>query len=138
RNHGSVKRTYKCAVSCTGEWAYFITGGAPSVPGVLGIIARLISRCNVVFQRELSVKMELIPTNNEIIYIDPSSDPYTCVGESHACLIGQVQDNLDDVYPGGVGYDIGHVFCTTPGGLALLQAVCGSDKASGVSGVMGA
>lgn len=137
RSHGNVKRIYRCAISCTGEWAYFITGGAPSVPGVLSIIASLISRCNVVFQRELSMKLELIPTNNEIIYIDPGSDPYTCTGESHDCLIGQVQDNLDEEYPGGVGYDIGHIFCTNPGGLAQLQAVCGNGKGSGVSGVMG-
>lgn len=133
--HGSQRRTYRAAISCTGEWAYMITGGAPSIPGVLSAIATIINRCNGVFQRELSIKLELIPTNNEIIYIDPGSDPYTCVGESHECLINQVQDNLNAVYPGGVGYDIGHIFCSTGGGLAQVGVVCRNSKAKGVSGV---
>ncbi len=134
--NGSVKRIYKCAVSCTGEWANMITGGAPSMPAVMSAIASVINRANGVFQRELSVKMELIPNNNEVVYIDPDSDPYTCPGETHECLIDQVQSNLDAVYPSPTTYDIGHIFCTTGGGLAQLQAVCQSGgKGSGVSGV---
>lgn len=134
RANGSIKRTYRAAISCTGEWANMITGGAPSVPSVLSAMATIMNRCNGVFQRELSVKMEIIANNNEIVYIDPASDPYTCVGESHDCLIDQVKSNLDDVLPVN-SYDIGHIFCTTGGGLAQLNAVCGSGKARGVSGV---
>lgn len=136
KSNGAVKRTYRLAVSCTGEWASMITGGAPSMTAVLGVMSSVINRCNGVFQRELSVKMELITQNNEVVYLDAASDPYSCPGETHDCLIDQVQDAMDVEFPGATNYDIGHIFCTTGGGLAQLYSVCATGtQARGVSGV---
>lgn len=133
RSHGSNRKTYKLAVACTGEWAASITGGMPSVPAVMSAIVTLVNRCNGFFQREIAVKMELIPNNNSIVYIDAASDPYTCDGNND-CLINENQTNLDAVFPEPSTYHIGHILNTAGGGLAQLNSVCdNSGKARGVS-----
>lgn len=134
RGHGSIRKTYKLAAACTGEWASLITGGAPSVPLVMSAITTIINRCNGFFQREISVKMQLIPNNNEVVYIDAASDPFTC-DNNNDCLINENQTNMNAVFPVASTYHIGHIFNTAGGGLAQLNSVCdNSGKARGVSG----
>jgi len=135
RSHGSIRRTYKCAISCTGEYAELVTGGVPSTAAVLSIIASTLNRCNGVFERELSVTLELIANNNMLIYLNPDTDPFEC-NLSNDCLINENQDNMDDVLE-GFTYDIGHIFNTAGGGLAALASTCMPSKASGVSGTAG-
>jgi len=135
RTHGSIRRTYKCAISCTGEYAELVTGGVPSTAAVLSIITSTINRCNGVFERELSVTLELIANNNTVIYLNPDTDPFEC-NLNNDCLINENQDNMDDVLA-GFSYDIGHIFNTAGGGLAQLASTCTDGKASGVSGSFG-
>lgn len=136
RSHGSLRRTYKAAISTTGEYAMLVTDGAPSTGAVLSIITSTINRCNGVFERELSVTLQLIPNENSVIYLNPDTDPYTC-NTNNDCLINQVQDNLDEVLD-GFTYDIGHIFNTAGGGLAALSSTCTEARGSGVSGTGGA
>lgn len=134
RGNGSIKRTYKLAISCTGEWAQMMagTGVPPTVAGTLASMVTLVNRANGVFQRELSVKMEIIESNDVLVYINPFTDPYTC-DDNNDCLIDEIQTNLDAVLV-GVPYDIGHILNTAGGGLAQLNSVCGGGKGRGVSG----
>jgi len=137
RQNGEVHRVYRCAIACTAEWAIAVTGGAPSTENVMNIITALINNANGVFERELSVMMQLIPQNNLVVYLDPNTDPYTC-DNNNDCLIGENQTNFDAVFPTGEEYDIGHILNTAGGGLAQLYSICQSGKASGVSGAFSA
>lgn len=135
RANGSVKRTYRLAISCTGEWAQAMagTGVPPTLSGTLSSLVALVNRANGVFQRELSVKMEIIDGNDAIVFINPASDPYTCDGDNE-CLIDEIQAQLDATLMAS-SYDIGHIINTAGGGLAQLNSVCaGSGKGRGVSG----
>ncbi len=138
RQNGEVHRVYRCAIACTAEWAIAVSGGIPNTADVMNIIIALMNNANGVFERELSVRMELIPQNNLVVYLDPNTDPYTC-DANNDCLIGENQTNFDAVFPTGSEYDIGHILNTAGGGLAQLNSICqNGGKASGVSGAFGA
>jgi len=135
RANGSIKRTYRLAISCTGEWAQTIAGPGvpPTVAGTFSSIVAIVNRANGVFQRELSVKMEIIEGNESLVFINPATDPYTCDGDN-GCLIDEIQAHLDaTLIPNS--YHIGHILNTAGGGLAQLNSVCGAaGRGRGVSG----
>ena len=138
RQNGEVRRVYRCAIACTAEWAILVAGNAPSTENVMSVITALLNNANGVFERELSVTMELIPENDQLVYLDPNTDPYTC-DPNNDCLIGENQTNFDALFPTGDNYDIGHILNTAGGGLAQLNSVCqNGGKASGVSGAFSA
>lgn len=129
--NGSVRHTYRLAMSCTGEYAVNVAGANPSKAQVLSKIVTTVDRVNGFYERELSVHMNLIANNDDVIYVNAANDPYNC-NLNLDCLIGEVQSNITSVI-GTQNYDIGHILCTAGGGLAQLWAVCGGGKASGTS-----
>jgi hypothetical protein len=130
--NGSVRHVYRLALSCTGEWAIAVVGNPnPTKAQTLNQMSVLVDRVNGFYERELSVHMNLIATNDAIIYVNPTTDPYNC-NLNLDCLIGEVQTNITNVIQAS-NYDIGHIVCTAGGGLAQLSAVCGGGKASGTS-----
>jgi len=131
KTNGSVKRYYRLAMSCTGEYALNAVGPTATVPQVLSKIITTINRVNGFYERELSVSMKLIGTTDQVLYVNPSTDPYNC-NTALNCLIGEAQNNITAVI-GAANFDIGHILCTAGGGLAQLAAVCGGGKASGTS-----
>lgn len=131
RTHGEIRKRYRTAIACTGEWAQSMMA-MPNTQGILEIIASIVNGGNGVFERELSVTMVLIPQETQVIYLDPTTDPYQNDGNNDA-LIGENQTNFDNVFT-GTEYDIGHIFNTAGGGLAQLQSICSGGSASGVSG----
>ncbi|WP_118972135.1 reprolysin-like metallopeptidase [Taibaiella koreensis] len=131
RTNGSVKRFYRLAMSCTGEYALSAVGPTATVPQVLSKIITTVNRVNGFYERELSVSMKLVSTNDQVLYVDPTTDPYNC-NTALNCLIGEAQNNITNVI-GAANFDIGHIVCTAGGGLAQLAAVCGGGKASGTS-----
>lgn len=131
RVNGSVRHIYRLAMSCTGEYAINVAGTNPSKAQVLSKIVTTVDRVNGFYERELSVHMNLIANTDDVIYVDPTADPYNC-NLNLDCLIGEVQTNITSVI-GPQNYDIGHILATAGGGLAQLWAVCGGGKASGTS-----
>ena len=131
RVNGSVRHVYRLAMSCTGEYAIAAVGPTATKPQVLSKIVSTVDRVNGFYERELSVTMNLINNNDDVIYTNPAADPYNC-NNNLSCLIGEVQTNITAVI-GPQNYDIGHILCTAGGGLAQLNAVCGGGKASGTS-----
>ncbi len=125
---GTNLRTYRLAMAATGEYTAFHGG---TVAGALSAMNTTVSRVNVIYERDLAVKLELIANNNLIIFTDANTDPYSN-GDGGA-MLNQNKTEVDATI-GSANYDIGHVVSTGGGGVAQLSAVCGSGKARGVTG----
>ena len=133
RQNGSNRKTYRLALSCTGEYAVAVSTGTPTTAGVLSAMVTTMNRVNGIYERELSATMVLIGNNDTLIYLSPSTDPFTANNNGGA-LLGQNQNNTNSKI-GSANYDIGHIFSTGGGGIASLGSVCSNwGKAEGVTG----
>ncbi|MCB0555005.1 MAG: hypothetical protein KDD02_15755, partial [Phaeodactylibacter sp.] len=127
-------RTFKLAMSCTGEYAQY-HGGTTEL--ALAAIVAVVNRLAQVFERDLAIRPELIENNDQIIFLDPATDGLSN-GESDVLLL----QNPTVINPivGINSYDFGHVLNVhgdSPGnGVAWRQGACIPDlKAGGVSGI---
>ncbi|WP_370897007.1 zinc-dependent metalloprotease [Chryseobacterium gossypii] len=111
-------RTFRLAVSVDGEFSEYHGG---TVANSLAAINDLMSYINPVYERDLSIHMNLIANNDQIIFLDKATDPYT----SADVLSAQVQTTLTNTI-GEANYDIGIIFTNqTSGGLAgKIASVC--------------
>ncbi len=124
-----TKRTYRLALSATGEYTTF-QGGTVALAQAAQVTT--MNRVNGVYMRDLAVTLTIIPNNNLLIYTNSGTDPFT--NGTPGTMITQNQNNTTTVI-GSANYDIGHVFGTNSGGLAGLGVVCSSsNKARGVTG----
>jgi hypothetical protein len=132
RTHGDVKRTYRLALACTGEYAAAVAGPTPSKPAVMARMVVSINRVNGVFERELATTLQLVANTDTLIFLDAGTDPYS--NTSGSAMMAQNQA-VTDSRIGSANYDIGHVFSTGGGGVAQKGSVCdNSQKARGVTG----
>lgn len=122
-------RDYRMALACTGEYAQFHGG---TVPDVMAEYNVAMTRVNGVYERDVTVHMELIDRTDELIFLNGNTDPYT--NNNGATMLGENQATIDDII-GFNDYDIGHVFSTGGGGIASLNAPCNGNKARGVTGL---
>ncbi len=124
-----TKRTYRLALAATGEYTVF-HGGTVALAQAAQVTT--MNRVNGVYMRDLAVTMTIIANNNLLIYTNGGTDPYS--NGNAGTMLGQNQTNVTNVI-GGANYDIGHVFGTNSGGVAMLGSVCNSSlKAQGVTG----
>jgi subtilisin-like proprotein convertase family protein len=122
-------RTYRLALSATGEYTAFHGG---TVAGAQAAQATSMNRVNGVFEKDMAITMVIIPNNDQIIYTDAGTDPFSNGNPGN--MINENQTVCDGVIGNG-NYDIGHVFGTDSGGLAGLGVVCNNaNKARGVTG----
>jgi hypothetical protein len=126
--NGSTLRTYRLALACTGEYAQYHGG---TVVGVLSAMNTSMARVNGVFERDVCIRMIMVANNDNVIFLDSGSDPYS--NGNGSTMLSQNQSTCDSQI-GSSNYDIGHVFSTGGGGVAYLQAPCGGNKAGGVTG----
>lgn len=128
RTSGDVLRTYRLAVSTSGEYTQ-ANGG---VNGAMAELDRLINRVNQIFLTDLSIQFELVANNDLLIFEDAATDPFTN-SDSEDDLESN-QETVDDVI-GTANYDIGHLLNTNGGGLAFVGVTCLSNfKAQGYTG----
>lgn len=137
-NDGNL-RTFRLALACTHEYAEFhITNPSGTEEEkkneVLAAMNTTMTRVNGIYENELSIHLEIIANNKDIIFVDGASDPFT--GNNNAnTLIGESQTIIDNTI-GTANYDIGHTFSTGAGGLASLGVPCVTgSKARGVTGL---
>tara|TARA_Y100000815_G_scaffold92715_1_gene81774 strand:+ start:4555 stop:7215 length:2661 start_codon:yes stop_codon:yes gene_type:complete len=132
-----ILRTYRLAMACTVEYAAFHVNAAglnnattaEKRAAVLAAMNVTMTRVNGVYERDMAITMEIVPNNENIIYI--TSD--NLANDNAGTLISQIQTVINNAI-GFTNYDIGHVVSTGGGGLASLACVCTSDKARGVTG----
>ncbi len=136
-------RTIRLAMACTGEWGLHqctILGNAPNPADPLAAIVTVVSRTNVVYEADLAVHFVLVSNNDQLVYIDPETDPYptTCDGTAGGDCSGPFLSvniqNLNSVI-GSDQFDLGHLLTRVYGGVAYLNAVCTQNKAGGISGI---
>jgi subtilisin-like proprotein convertase family protein len=138
-NDGKLRK-FRLAIATTGEYSQFhlsnqgISTGSSieeKKTAVLSAIVTTMTRVNGIFERDVSLTMELVSNNSEIIFLDATTDGLT--NNDGSSLIDEGQSIIDNVI-GVNNYDIGHTFSTGGGGLAQLNSPCTSGKARAATG----
>lgn len=140
-NDGKL-RTFRLALACTGEYATFHINrqGLPTTAtdeekkaAVLVAMNDAMTRVNGIYERDASLNMVIIENNEDIIFLNANTDPYT--NNDGYAMLQQNQTTVDNII-GSANYDIGHVFSTGGGGIAQLRSPCQNGmKARGVTGL---
>ena len=124
---GTNLRTYRLAVAATAEYTAFHGGKDQAIAA----INTLISRVNEVYERDLSIRFQLVVNNDNIVYTNRFTDPYSNSdddAETNATSLPTVIPNSS--------FDIGHVLNTGGGGVAFLSGVCrDGSKSIGMTGI---
>jgi len=133
-----VFRQYRLAMACTIEYAAFHVTAAGLGAGtlaqkkaaVLSAMNVTMTRVNGIYERDMSLRMNLVANNDVIIFID--SDSFSNTNANN--LINESQTVINGAI-GSANYDIGHTVSTGGGGLAGLGVVCNNtNKARGITG----
>ncbi|HEX8563775.1 MAG TPA: zinc-dependent metalloprotease family protein [Flavobacterium sp.] len=132
-----IFRRYRLAMASTVEYSAFHINAAGMNAGtlaqkkaaVLDAMNVTMTRVNGIYERDMSLTMQLVPNNDLIIFV--TSDSFN--NDDAEILIDQSQSVIDATI-GFSNYDIGHTVSTGGGGLAQLQSPCTSSKARGITG----
>ena len=125
-----VLKTFRLALSCTGEYGTFHGGAA----GALAAMNATMTRVNGVFEKDLAVRLNIIANNNLVVYTNAATDPYSPASGINNWN-SQLQSTLTSVI-GEANYDIGHLFGATGGGgnAGCIGCVCvNGQKGSGIT-----
>lgn len=130
-------RQYRLAMACTIEYASFHINAAGLGAGTLAqkkaaVLAAMnvtMTRVNGLYERDMSLRMNLVANNDLVIFVD--SDNFT--NDTAGSLINESQAEIDAAI-GSSNYDIGHTVSTGGGGLAQLNSPCTGNKARGITG----
>ncbi len=127
---GEELLAYRLAVSATGEYTQYHGG---TVEGALAAIATTMNRVNGVYERDVSVRMILIDSNHQVVFLNAATDPFS---GSESMKRNQNQTTLDNII-GSENYDVGHVFDRAGGGgVASIETVCRTgQKGLGYTGL---
>lgn len=131
-NCDSVQQyNYRLALSCTGEWGKRHGG---TKERALADMVTSVNRVNQIYENEFAIHLNLIGKNDELIWLDPDTDPFDNPTIGSALLLENF-DAINNTIKMN-SYDIGHVFtnsCQDVGGIARLESVCADFKAMGVT-----
>ncbi len=122
-----ILRTYRLAVSATGEYTNY-HGGTKA--DALAAINQTMTRVNGIFEVDFNVHMNLIANTDDVIYTNSGTDPY---GNTTGGYNTQLQNTLTSVI-GEANYDIGHLFANLQnnGNAGCIGCVCvNNQKGSG-------
>lgn len=119
--------TFRLALSCNGEYAIYHGG---TVAGALAAMNATLTRVNGVFEKDFAIHMNLIANNDQVVFLNPSTDPYTTMGQWN----NQLQATLTNII-GEANYDVGHMFGASGGGgnAGCIGCVCQTGKGRGIT-----
>lgn len=122
-------RTYRLALSCTGEYAQYFGGTKAQA---LAAMNNTMTRVNAVFMNDFAIKMVLIPEQENIIFTNASTDPYSVAttgvdGAWNTELMNVLHGATYNI--GDAKFDVGHLFGATGGGgnAGCIACVCNND-----------
>ena len=136
-----LNRKYRLSITTTIEYTAYIAGVAGVGAGtdaqkkaaVLAAVNLAVTRLNEVFERDISVRLQLIANTDALFFI--STDTFDTLDAGQ--MLNQNITVTNSVI-GAANYDIGHLFFrATAGndnGLAATPSICGNSKAGGVTG----
>ena len=126
---------YRAAIACTGEYAEY--HNARTKEAVLSHYTAIMNRANMIFERDVAIRIVMIENTDQIIFLDPAIDPY-----SNGANLGASFNENAAVIETRISpdqFDIGHVFiakCSANGGavgLASRGSACEVGKSFGSS-----
>lgn len=146
----STFRLYRFAGSASGEYSTFHVNQAGLSNGtitekkaaVLAAMTVSLDRVIGITENELSTSFQFIPQTDTYIYLNPATDPFT--NQTNTGITAQQNQTL--LASISSSYDIGHVFSTAPGGVAIVLVspnesfgnICNNNlKGAAVSGAIG-
>ena len=130
-------RTYRLAIVTTVEYSAFhiAEAGLEAAPNnekmeaVLSAIAVTITRVNSMYERDLSVSLQLIENNDQLVFIDTDE----LNNDDAGALLNEGNAVMYDVI-GTDNFDMGHSFGTGGGGLAA-GSPCSDFKGGAMTGI---
>lgn len=125
----AVLRTYRLALSCTGEYTTYF-GGTKAL--ALAAMNNTMTRVNGVFEKDFNARMVIIANNDLVIYTSASTDPYSAAATGAGGTWNtELQNTLTSVI-GNANYDIGHLFGASGGGgnAGCIGCICVDDTTS--------
>lgn len=130
-------RVFRLAMACTIEYATFHVNAAGVGSGtlaqkkaaVLAAMAVTMTRVNGIYEKDMSLRMNLVANNDLVIFI--TSDNFT--NNDAVALINESQTQITNII-GSANFDIGHTVSTGGGGYAGPYPCQSGSKASGITG----
>lgn len=120
-------RTFRLAVSADGEFSTFHGGTTASALAAINDIMTII---NPVYERDLSIHMNLVANNDQIIFLDSATDPYSTfdlTGTLSSMIMGGETQMTIFQNIGEANYDLGILFSgqnTKGGNAGMIKSVC--------------
>ncbi|MFK7922933.1 MAG: reprolysin-like metallopeptidase [Bacteroidia bacterium] len=114
---------FRCAIAATGEYTAY-HGGTTAL--AMAEIVSVLNRVNAVFSRDVAISFQLVAGNDQLIFSQPNTDPFTN-GDLNTII--QENQNLIDAVIGDANYDVGIVFGRSGlggGAIAYYNSVCQS------------
>ena len=99
----AVNHEFDLAVSVTGEYALY---HGDNLAAVNAAIVTTITRVNGVFENDFNVTLLLVANNDEVVFLDPDTDPYESDTDDN--YSPDLQTELDNTI-GQDNYDVGHL-----------------------------
>lgn len=125
----SIVKAYTIAISTTGEYTRFHGGTKEKA---LNAVMTLLNRLNQIYRRDLGVELKLASGNDNLIFTDPQTDPFTNSTwdmKTNASVQSLAKNN------NLVGnFDVGHVLTTSGGGVAVLRSLGTASRSMGMTG----
>ena len=119
---GGILRTFRVAIATT--WEYSNSYGAGTNAGTVASIATWLNAVNLIYERELSIRLQLIDEPSILFTTERGfsavTDPFSngssmLMLNEQGAVMGSVSDSA---------YDVGHVLGTGGGGVAYLGVAC--------------
>ena len=137
--------TFRLALSCNGEYAnYFGATSAAQVGLVNAQFNATMTRVNGIFETDFGIHMNIVASNNNVIFYNPATDPYSA---ALANWNTELQQTLNTTLTGpstslaanNAAYDVGHMFGASGGGgnAGCIGCVCVNGVTAGTGSTKG-